>query len=188
MTATSDHELICHIDAAGTVIEVNDQWHEFSRENQLAGAPSLSSVGRPFWDHMGNRTIVHFLLALVAKVRRTGREIAVPFRLNTPQKRRQLELRLLRKPAGMVEFRWRIQREERLDARSKKPWENLWPRYSDDLIRMCSWCKRVAAPDWVEVDEAVRRLKLFESDPIPRVTHTICETCAEAVRREIRAL
>jgi hypothetical protein len=38
---------------------------------------------------------------------------------------------------------------------------------------------------WLEVDDAIRRLKLLESEEVMRVTHSICPECAAKVIREM---
>lgn len=60
--------------------------------------------------------------------------------------------------------------------------------YSNELLQMCSWCKRVALPDWVEAEEAVSRLKVFETELLPRITHAICPACLENLEKEIDSL
>jgi hypothetical protein len=50
---------------------------------------------------------------------------------------------------------------------------------------MCGWCKRTQLPTgrWVEIEEAVEELGLFEDSPLPGVTHGICLPCHEAMDR-----
>jgi hypothetical protein len=183
-----ESDLLYRIDASGTIIEVNSRWTEFLRENLPPHAPAPDYVGARLWDCLGNRTLIHFYQAMVAKVRRTGGELIVPLRCDSPAKRRYLELHIRRRPAGVVEFRSVTLREESAAAPGPPPLLAVCSRYSDELVRMCSWCRRVAAPDWVEVEEAVRRLRLFESQEIPKVTHTICESCGALMQEKLREI
>jgi hypothetical protein len=188
MSADSKNELVYRIDAGGTIIEVNDRWEEFWRANAPHGAPMPRFVGTRLWSHVGNRTLMHFYQALVAKVRRTGNELVVPFRCDSPEARRYMEMRIRRLSAGVVEFRTLTVRQEGTGTPGTAFLTGATSRYSREFVRMCSWCRRVAAPDWVEVEEAIRRLKLFELEEIPRVTHAICEDCGEVMRKEIQGL
>ena len=45
---------------------------------------------------------------------------------------------------------------------------------------MCGWCKRVAVPPdrWLEVEEAVAALALFDEPRPPQLTHGVCEECS----------
>lgn len=57
---------------------------------------------------------------------------------------------------------------------------------SNDLIRVCGWCKKVHDGDcWTEVEEALGRLRLLEYSPLPLMTHGICENCFETVAAQI---
>lgn len=89
-----------------------------------------------------------------------------------------MEMRIRRLPAGLVEFSTRLLREA---PRGSEPAPE-----PGGMVRMCSWCKRVLLDDWVEIDEAVRRLGLFELEQPPRVTHTICRECLGEIRKGIR--
>ena len=45
---------------------------------------------------------------------------------------------------------------------------------------MCGWCDRfVVDGEWVEVEEAARRLELFATRELPALSHGICPHCSE---------
>ncbi len=51
---------------------------------------------------------------------------------------------------------------------------------TDDILSVCSWCKAVLADQaWLEVEQAVMRLRLFAADALPRISHGICPACSE---------
>jgi hypothetical protein len=56
---------------------------------------------------------------------------------------------------------------------------------SDELIKMCSWCARIEAGDWVEIEEGCRRLGLLEEPRLPQITHTVCAGCMAAMSDEL---
>jgi hypothetical protein len=55
---------------------------------------------------------------------------------------------------------------------------------SDQVVTVCSWCKkvRIGTGDWVEVEEAVDRLELFNANVRPRLNHGICPPCGAVWR------
>ena len=61
-------------------------------------------------------------------------------------------------------------------------------RSEQRFLRLCSWCKKaqLTAQDWVEIEQAVERLRLFDDAPLPRLTHGICPGCQETVRKVYR--
>jgi hypothetical protein len=57
---------------------------------------------------------------------------------------------------------------------------------SDDIIIVCSWCKKLRVSDgrWLELEQGVRELELFDRDlPMPRISHHICPDCLKKLSR-----
>jgi hypothetical protein len=53
------------------------------------------------------------------------------------------------------------------------------PRGGETLV-MCGWCDRFeVGGEWVEVEEAARRLELFNRPELPPLSHGICPDCNE---------
>jgi hypothetical protein len=51
---------------------------------------------------------------------------------------------------------------------------------------MCSFCKQVAcAGNWVEIEEAVAHMRLFEDNNPPRVSHGACPSCYQIVMDQL---
>jgi hypothetical protein len=49
-----------------------------------------------------------------------------------------------------------------------------------EKLTMCGWCDRFLVDgEWVEVEEAARRLRLFERAEMPQIEHDICPDCTE---------
>lgn len=59
-------------------------------------------------------------------------------------------------------------------------------RRTADLLRMCSWCKRVAAPNgWLEVEDASRSMRLLEMPALPDITHVLCPACERQLAAQL---
>ena len=58
---------------------------------------------------------------------------------------------------------------------------------SEDLLTICSWCKQVKADEnrWLDSDELIRETDLFASSQLPKLTHGMCPTCFDMVRKAI---
>ena len=50
---------------------------------------------------------------------------------------------------------------------------------SDEILMICSWCKRIelAEEGWTDIERSVRTLGLFNESPIPRLSHSLCPRC-----------
>jgi hypothetical protein len=77
-----------------------------------------------------------------------------------------------------VLFSARLRSEEERDA-SQPLLDPDAPRGGGTLL-MCGWCDRFEVDgEWVEVEEAARRLGLFERSEMPRLSHGICPECSD---------
>jgi len=162
------------IDVNDRIEWVSDTWKAFAREN---GAAHLAdnAVGTRLWDHITGVETREIYRALFARARASMRPACVPFRCDAPARVRAMELTLIALPDHSIEIRcveqWGREREPigLLDA--------TLPR-SDELLAMCSWCKRVRLDEWIEPEVAVARLGLFvDTAVLPRLTHGICPQC-----------
>jgi hypothetical protein len=69
----------------------------------------------------------------------------------------------------------------RSEEAREEPQPLLDPRAprDEDFLTMCAWCDRfLVAGEWVEVDEAARRLELFRRSEMPMLDHGICPECS----------
>jgi len=185
MNGLVDERVFIHtVDASGNISGVNDEWVDFAAEN---GAPELTGeavAGRPIWDFMEGKETRHISRLILDKVRKTGRTITLPYRCDSPDLKRYLEMEISMGEQGQVVFRSKVLRMEKrvhaglLDAGA--------PR-SERMLTICSWCRRVRLPaGWAEVDEAVRRLGLFSMDTLPQITHGMCEDCSNLVASRVK--
>lgn len=171
------------LDADLRIICVDARWSEFANANH---APELAvppgPLGQSALSCVADSTSALLYERLFHRVLQTRIVITLPFRCDAPALRRYLNLVIEpRTPAGL-----RI--ETTLTRTEERPAMPLLDRDTprgSDLLRMCGWCKLVdVAGRWCEVEEAVAEMRLFERDRLPLVTHGICPTCHERVRRE----
>jgi hypothetical protein len=76
-----------------------------------------------------------------------------------------------------------------LRVEERPPVHLLDPARADpgrEPVPICSWCKRVLVEEeWREVEDAVQRLGLFDTETTPPLTHGICPECAIRVEEEV---
>lgn len=177
-----DREFVHAVDSEGRLRSVNDEWVEFAREN---GAPWLTReavVGRSLWDFMAGRETRHLSRLLLEKALKEDRRIKVPYRCDSPELRRFMDMEIVNAGGGLVEFRSTI-----LKVEPREPVLLLVPGAprSGEYLAICSWCRRARVDSrWVELDEAVRTLDLFSSSSLPQLTHGICPECGALIASE----
>jgi hypothetical protein len=167
---------IYRVDAQDRIVFANAAWYDFARENGGETLHPKAVVGAPLWGFLCNAETQHLFQSLLRQVRDAGRPVTVPFRCDSPDCRRFMELELARLPDQVVEFRSRILRQER---RAGVPLLDETVARSESMLTMCAWCKKVKLPDerWAEVEEAVNALQLFAVPHLPRISHGVCDEC-----------
>jgi hypothetical protein len=185
MERPPDHRhFIWIIDNADKLVHVNDEWLAFARENI---APHLSAslvLDQPLWRFIQGQEIIYLYKQIFSRLRSGKSPVKFPFRCDSPDCRRFMEMKLSLLPGGAIQFISHVVREEwrapvdLLDASRDR---------SGELLKVCSWCKRIVIPGqgWKEIEAAIGALDLFGDPSMPRMTHTICDSCHDAVRLEL---
>lgn len=170
------------VDADDRLVEAGGGWDAFAAENggtALTPAP----LGASLWSFVDGIETQLLWQGLLARAR-AGEHIAVPYRCDAPGARRFLVMELQAAGDGSVRFTSELVLEE---ERAEQPWLGASPLRSGDLVVSCSWCRSFSVSgDWVEIEEAVARLRLLESTP-PQISHALCPGCAELLAAELPA-
>ena len=169
-SAQSDVEY--ELDADDRIRRVNEAWREFAREND-ASFLADEALGAPIWSWIAGQEVRHLFRAVFKRVRTEGGSVAFPFRCDSPARRRFMEFHISALEEGAVLCRARLLKVEDREPMTLQIAQGVGP-----LLAMCSWCKKVRTPDarWLELEEGVLHLRLFESPP-SGITHTICDAC-----------
>lgn len=168
------------VDRSGIITRVDPGWDAFALANAGDDAVAARVVGHHILDFVAGAPVKHVFATLMARVVRLGEPIEIPFRCDAPAIRRALEMRIEPEGAGGLLFTTRSFDER--DGPHVPLLEARAPRNASQLLCMCSWCKRVEqAGEWLEIEEAVRRLRLLEQAELPDVTHGLCPACERIV-------
>jgi hypothetical protein len=176
------------IDAADKICFVDDAWGLFADANDGADLSRSAMVGRSLWDCITDHATRTLYQQVVARVRQ-GQLAEFTLRCDGPSCRRLLQMTIRSAANGVVEFETRT--VQVIPRTPQSLLDRGTPR-STALVRSCAWCNRInvgtTASEWVEVEDAVERLRLFERELAPQLTHGICETCLEGMMGVIRKL
>lgn len=169
------------IDAADRVIHLDEDWVKCARETGREDLAPGRILGRSIWSFLHGIETVHLYRLLVRRVRRGA----------------QIEFRLVVKVGGDVQLRrMKMQAigggesvvfESSLidvsESEATPPLSSGDGESPEALLIVCSWCDRLKLPDetWVEVEQAVSRLGLFERETPPKLTHGVCEDCFKSL-------
>lgn len=150
-------------------------------------SPEREIIGRNVFDFIEGYETKHIYKILFDLVRQGKRIGPIPFRCDAPGLRRFLELCLDPMPDSAIKITTKLLREE-----PRTPVKALMKdlERSQKLIRMCSMCKKIEAGDkmWLEIEEGLVVLKIFEDKNPPRITHGLCHECFSNIMVKIEKL
>jgi hypothetical protein len=173
-------EFVHWVNPSDRIIEVNQAWRDFARENGSAQLADKMETKPSLWDFITGRETRYLFEVLLSKVRRGKGPFTLPFRCDAPDRRRYMELTVRLCEGARVEMSSRMLREER-----RQP----VPLLADDVLRSdrvlycCSWCKKFEVPsgNWEEVEGAIKELDLFGVEKLPVISHGACPDCAHKI-------
>ncbi len=172
------------VDAHDRIIRVSPEWDAFALENDGADAVAGNLLGRPVMHFLTGDSVRHLYRSLFTRVRRTGATISFPFRCDAPALRRYMMMHLIPCRNDGIELRSEILKVEPRDEVCLL--DRYQPR-NEDYLQVCSWCRRVHLDQgWVEVEEAIVALDLFESPVLPHMSHGVCPNCFDEVHRQLQ--
>ena len=169
-------DIVYHLNADDEVVLVNEAWSRFASANGGDVLLPPMVLHRRLWDFIADPSTQHIYSTLFTRVRSRGDTVRLTFRCDAPALRRLLELELAPLAGNGV-----LCRVHPLVEESRDPillLDATRPR-REQLIRICSWCKRIATPDgaWLQLEVAVTRYGIFVDELPPDLTHGVCPDC-----------
>jgi hypothetical protein len=168
------------IDGADKIVHVNDDWLAFAAENFTPQLTASVVLDQYIWRFIQGQETSYLYRQIFRRVRAGNSPVKIPFRCDSPDCRRFMEMELTLLPGDAIQFMAHILREEwgdPIDLRDR----------SGEFLKVCSWCKKINIPGqgWGEIEAAITVLDLFGHHTTPQMTHTICDSCRVALRLEL---
>jgi len=134
---------------------------------------------RKIWDFISSEPLLHVYRRILDRVR-AGNSFEFDFRCDSAALRRYLVLRVRPLGGGGAEFETRTVRTE---ERVFQPLLTKDSPKREGIVVACSWCNKFKTGDdaWLEAEEAVTVLNLFDDGPVPKLSHGMCAKCYDAV-------
>jgi hypothetical protein len=175
-------DVIYRVNAQDDIEFVSDSWDVFAIANDGRGVVAEEVLGNSLWDFIADDTTRALYQDILERVR-SGRFSTFTFRCDSPECRRRLQMEITGLEHGAVEFRVRTLS---LEIRPDQPLLHPDRPLSEKLLRVCGWCKKVdVGGRWVEIEDAMSELRLFDETLLPAVTHGMCGECYEHMQAEV---
>lgn len=164
------------IDASDLLASADPRWDAFARAGRAPWLERERVLGRSLWEFISDGETRHLYEIMLARVRANLAPIALPFRCDAPDRRRLMRLVIAPLARGSLQFDTMLEREE---PRPRLALLDTEVPRSQDLLVVCSWCKRLQVPvgEWQEAEDAIARLGLFSAPRLPLLSHGICPAC-----------
>ena len=171
----SDAIVHYRIDRDDIIRFVSPSWDLFARRNNGGDILAAAILGRNIWDFVANVETRHIYQTIVVNMRAGQASARFPFRCDSADRRRFMQMEMKLADDNGIEFVSEILREETREPMSLL--DQSTPR-SGKYLSMCSWCKKIeTAGAWLEVEDAIIALDLFDTMIMPQISHTICDAC-----------
>jgi hypothetical protein len=172
--AADKSEIVYRVNARNEIVFVSRGWDRFAASNDGERIMSSLILQQPLFDFVADPT-TRALYRRVLDLARTGRALRFELRCDSPSCRRLLAMTVTPAENGDVDFCTHV-----LSAQERESQALLDPDVarSDEILRDCSWCNRIEIDGkWIEVEDAIESLKLFEQSYLPAMQHGVCEPC-----------
>jgi len=171
------------LDGDNRIIEIGPGWDEFALANDCPAAMVERVLNRPLAEFVAGREVLQLLHELIELARSRGGVRPIGFRCDAPGLQRMMEWRAERGADDEVLVHTRLLGTM---PRRRNPILDVALPHADELLSVCSWCKRARLEDdWVDTDEAAARLGVFLRDRPPAITHGICPACTQALESAV---
>lgn len=160
------------------IIEVDDGWLRCAKEAGDSDLLPARILRRSLWEFIADPRTRLLQGALLRKVRSTRKPIRLPFRCDSPEMKRWMEMELTSSAGGEVDVTTSVVRTEpRARIACLAPHESRSPA---EILNCCGWCNAVRVGDgpWQEVEELLcARPGWPASDDSVELRHQLCPRC-----------
>lgn len=170
---------VYRIDAADIIRYVNSAWKQFARDNDANDDLTNHAVGRSLWTFIYGQATSELYRVILRHVRQNRKPVRFPYRCDSPDVCRKLEMEVIPLDNDAVEFRNTL-----VETTTRPTSVQLrCPSFAGDpLLARCSMCNKVkCADEWIEVDKAVSQRHILLGEEPTLVIYGVCEDCSQRV-------
>ena len=172
------------LDENDVIVATGGDWDTFAQSHGGSDTVRAYVVGRQLWGCISDSTMRHLYQALHERVRATKTGLSFPIACATDNGLYIGVGHLDYLGEGRVRYRSIFDRREppppTNDDGGAPDSEDEDEDEDEEFTRMCSWCKRLMTPrGWMLIEDALPLLGFYTLPTWPRITHSICKTCAD---------
>jgi len=163
------------LDRNNRIVDIGGEWDHFAIDNDARNLVAPNVLGRPIDEFIIGDATRMFLFTMLDCSRLLAKPFTRPYRCDSPQWRRYMEMTLEPTRQGTIELRHQLLWVEPIDHPVVFTVAPSGVRH--DFVKRCSICNRLRIRNrWLEADEAAHWGLLAKSGECP-VIYGVCETC-----------
>ncbi len=172
------------INRENRIESVDDGWESFAEKNHGEELINERVVSRDISKVIACTRCQELYDMLIESIRVKQKAIHFPFRCDSPEARRYMTMEMAPLHQEKILFTSYLEKEYR---RTPLALLDIMTARSDEIIMICSWCKRIRAEKdiWLEAEEAVEKMLLFNRSPLPQLSHGVCPSCYDLLLQKI---
>ena len=175
----SSLDVAYRIDSVDRITTVSDGWVSFAEANSGERLLPPGILGSSLWPWIVDPTTRQVYRNILTRVRKGADAVRFQFRCDGPDRRRLLQMQITLAARDDVDFQTTLLRNQ--PRTEVGLMDSATPR-SDALLTICGWCMRVPVTGtWLEIEEAVPALGLFEASAMPHLSHGMCPACSHTM-------
>lgn len=166
------------LDSRDRIVAVGGDWDGFARDNDGSDVLARTVIGRRLEEFITGDATRMFVRTMLMSARTLKRSIRRPYRCDSPQWRRLMEMTIVPLAQEMLEVRHHQLHAEPLPYTMAIT--AVTSTAASDFVKRCSICNRIRAGKvWSEVDAAVLDGRLAPTGTL-RVIYGVCPDCLHA--------
>ena len=164
------------LDEADTIVAVNGSWDDFARNNEGEQTVARHIIGKKLDQFIHGDETRMFVRTMIMSARVLKKPIYRPYRCDSPQHKRFMEMTVFPRAEGQVEVVHRELHREPIFRPVRFTAAPLGA--STAYVKRCSLCNRVQAQGlWSELEEALETERLQMEASTLKVFYGVCPDC-----------
>jgi hypothetical protein len=166
---------ICYwLDVGDVIVEIGPGWEAFARENSAPDLDVRRVIGRNLIDFVSGDASRMYVRTLIQAARLMRRPLIRPYRCDSADTRRYMEMRLTLQEDGLLKWEHRLVRKEAM--RRRMDFRASVHRLAARCVVRCSMCNRLkSSVGWSEPD--IGPMPAIERDGTIPVIYGVCPDC-----------
>ena len=163
------------LDAENRMVRVGSDWDRFASENDGDKVLAAHVLGRPIWDFIRGDVTRMWYEAVIKLCRLRGSSLGRPYRCDTPNKRRFMQMAIVPEESGLLRFDHTILSVEPI----RPPVYFRAALHAEGVPSMrCSMCGHISrdGSKWLEPEPSPAGDGKTALAPLP-VIYTVCQEC-----------